>query len=138
MFAMAKDFSLSVVAPDRSVVDERAVSVIAPGVNGYFGVLAGHLPMVAALRAGIVEYLDTKNQRHSIAIGGGFAEVSGERLTILADSAARATEIDIKAEEARLERARRAMRGEDSEMSSSEAVQELEQAMARIRTAARR
>lgn len=135
---MAKDFSLSVVAPDRSVVDERAVSVIAPGVNGYFGVLAGHLPMVAALRAGIVEFLDTKNQRHSIAIGGGFAEVSGERLTILADSAARATEIDIKAEEARLERARRAMRGEDSEMSSSEAVQELEQAMARIRTAARR
>lgn len=135
---MAKDFSFSVVAPDRSVVDERAVSVIAPGVSGYFGVLAGHLPMVAALRAGIVEYLDSKNQRHSIAIGGGFAEVSGERLTILADSAARATEIDIKAEEARLERARRAMRGEDSEMSSSEAVQELEQAMARIRTAARR
>lgn len=135
---MAKDFSLSVVAPDRSVVEDQAVSVVAPGVAGYFGVMSGHLPMVAALRAGIVEYVDVKNQRHHIAVGGGFAEVSGERLTILADSAALATEIDIKAEEGRLERARRALRGEDSEMSSAEATQELDQAMARIRTASRR
>lgn len=135
---MAKDFSLSIVAPDRSVVDDRAVSVVAPGVAGYFGVMSGHLPMVAALRAGIVEYVDSKNQRHHIAVGGGFAEVSGERLTILADSAALATEIDIKAEEARLDRARKALRGEDSEMSSTEATQELDQAMARIRTASRR
>ncbi len=134
---MAKEFSLSIVAPDRSVVEDQAVSVIAPGSEGYFGVMAGHVPMVAALRAGIVEYLDAKNQRNHVAIGGGFAEVSGQRLTILADSAALATEIDVKEEELRLERARKALRGEDSEMTSAEATEEIERAMARIRAAKR-
>lgn len=134
---MSKEFSLSIVAPDRSVVEDQAVSVIAPGSEGYFGVMAGHVPMVAALRAGIVEYLDTKNQRHHVAVGGGFAEVSGQRLTILADSAALATEIDVKEEELRLERARKALRGEDSELNSAEATEEIERAMARIRAAKR-
>jgi F-type H+-transporting ATPase subunit epsilon len=134
---MAKEFSLSIVAPDRSVVEDMALSVIAPGAQGYFGVMSGHLPMVAALRAGIVEYVDTKNQRHHIPVGGGFAEVSGERLTILADSAALTAEIDVKEEESRLERARRALKGEDSEMTSAQATEEIDRAMARIRAAKR-
>lgn len=134
---MAKDFSISIVAPDRSVVEDRAQSVVAPGIEGYFGVMAGHVAMVSALRAGIVEYLDTKGQRHHIAVSGGFAEISGERLTILADSAWRASEIDIKQEEQRLEKARRALRGEDTTMTSQEATLEIERAMARIRTAQR-
>ncbi len=134
---MAKDFSISIVAPDRSVVEDRAQSVVAPGIEGYFGIMAGHLSMVAALRAGIVEYVDAKNQRHHIAVSGGFAEISGERLTILADSASRASEIDIKQEEQRLEKARRALRGEDTTMTSQEATAEIERAMARIRTAQR-
>lgn len=134
---MAKDFELSIVAPDRSVVEDRAQSVVAPGIEGYFGVMAGHLPMVSALRAGIVEYVDGKNQRHHIAVSGGFAEISGSRLTILADSASRASEVDIKQEEQRLEKARKALRGEDSSMSSEAATAEIEKAMARIRAAQR-
>lgn len=134
---MANSFNLSIVAPDRSVVEDQAASVIAPGVQGYFGVMAGHVPMVAALRAGIVEYVDGQNQRNHVAVGGGFAEISGDRLTILADSAALANEIDVKDEEERLEKARRALRGEESEMTSAEATQEIERAMARIRAAKR-
>ncbi len=134
---MAKDFALSIVAPDRSVVEDRAQSVVAPGIEGYFGVMAGHLPMVSALRPGIVEYVDGKGQRHHIAVSGGFAEISGERLTILADSASRASEIDIRQEEERLERARRALRGEDAAMNSQEATAEIERAMAPIRAAQR-
>lgn len=134
---MAKDFELSIVAPDRSVVEDRAQAVVAPGIEGYFGVMAGHLPMVSALRAGIVEYLDAKGQRHHIAVSGGFAEISGSRLTILADSASRASEVDIKQEEQRLEKARKALRGEDSSMSSEAATAEIEKAMARIRAAQR-
>lgn len=134
---MAKDFSISIVAPGRSVVEDRAQAVVAPGIDGYFGIMAGHLAMVSALRAGIVEYVDAKNQRHHIAVSGGFAEISGERLTILADSASRASEIDIKQEEQRLEKARRALRGEDTTMTSQEATAEIDRAMARIRTAQR-
>src|SRR5579871_1584590 len=96
-----REFSLTVVAPDRAVVEESVTSVIAPGVEGYFGVLAGHAPIIAALRPGLVEYLDPIGTRHYIYVGGGFAEVGTNGVTVLADEAARAKDIDIaKAEEA--------------------------------------
>src|SRR5437016_1323797 len=100
---MANDFTLSVVAPDRSVVEEQVVSVVAPGVEGYFGVMAGHEPLIAALKPGIVEYIDNHNQRHFVYTGGGFAEVAGSRVTILADEASSASDIDVSDAEKRLE-----------------------------------
>ena len=132
---MAKELQLSVVAPDRSVVETVAQSVICPGVVGYFGVMVGHEPMVVALRAGIVEYEDLERQRHQVAISGGFAEVSTARVMILADSAIYAQEIDVAKEEEKLDKARKALRGEDSSMTSTEAVAEVEKAMVRIRAA---
>src|SRR3954466_7278729 len=111
---MPADFTLSVVAPDRLVVEDRATSVVAPGTEGYFGVMAGHVPLIAALKPGILEYLDAHNQRHFVYTGGGFAEVTGERVTILADDAAKAGDIDISDAERRLDQARRALRGEES------------------------
>src|SRR5438045_3477800 len=107
-------FKLSVVAPDRSVVEEDVSSVVAPGTEGYFGVLVGHSPLIAALKPGLVEYLDAANARRYVYVGGGFAEVRGDRVTILADEAAPATEIDLSEAEHRLDEARKALRGEDS------------------------
>lgn len=132
---MANTIQLAVVAPDRSVVEEPATSVIAPGLEGYFGVMAGHVPLVAALRPGLVEYQDTNNQRNFVAIGGGFAEVTPERVTILAESAHRATEIDIAEAEEALEMARKALRGEESTMTAEQATLEMERAMTRIKAA---
>jgi F-type H+-transporting ATPase subunit epsilon len=132
---MAREFTLSVVAPDRSVVEASVQSVVAPGVEGYFGVMAGHEPTIAALRPGILEYLDASNQRRYVYTGGGFAEVTGERVTILADDAAPASEIDIAEAERRLEEARKALRGESSEISSQNAVVEMDRAIERIRAA---
>src|SRR5690349_8300689 len=100
---MPHDFTLSVVAPDRSVVEDKAISVVAPGSEGYFGVMAGHVPLIAALKPGVLEYLDSHNQRHFIYTGGGFAEVTGARVTILADEAARAQDIDVSDAEKRLD-----------------------------------
>ena len=132
---MAREFTLSVVAPDRSVVEASVQSVVAPGVEGYFGVMAAHEPTIAALRPGILEYLDASNQRRYVYTGGGFAEVTGERVTILADDAAPASEIDIAEAERRLEEARKALRGESSEISSQNAVVEMDRAIERIRAA---
>ncbi|RYG26180.1 F0F1 ATP synthase subunit epsilon, partial [bacterium] len=53
---MAREFTLSVVGPDAEIVRESVVSLVAPGLDGYFGVLGGHIPLVAALRPGIIEY----------------------------------------------------------------------------------
>ncbi len=132
---MANQIFLSVVAPDKAVVEENVSTIIAPGTEGYFGVMAGHVPIIAALRPGLLEYTDSTTNRHYVYVGGGFAEVQGERVTILADEAERATEIDISKAEARLEEARRALRGEDSGINSADAVLEVERAVSRIKAA---
>ena len=100
---MGKQFLLSVVAPDKLVVEEHTDSMIAPGTEGYFGVWAGHEPIIVALRPGLVEYTDSTTNRHYIYVGGGFAEVEADRVTILADEAERATEVDIARAEQLLE-----------------------------------
>jgi len=132
---MATQFKLSVVAPDRLVVDELVNSIIAPGTEGYFGVWAGHSPIIAALRPGLIEYLDSSTNRHYIYVGGGFAEVQADRVTILADQAERALDVDLTHAELLLEDARKALRGEDSTVTSEDAVLEVERAMSRIKAA---
>ena len=132
---MAKDFEFSVVAPDRSVVEDRATSVVAPGLDGYFGVLAGHEPLIAGLATGLLEYVDNSGRRHKIAIGSGFAEISGSRVTILADDARRAEEIDIADAERRLDEARRTLRGEATAMSQEQATSEVEKAINQLKAA---
>ena len=132
---MAKEFALSVVAPDREVVAENVTSVVAPGTSGYFGVMADHLPLVAALKPGLLEYLDANGARNFVYVGGGFVEVKNNRVTVLADEASSAADIDRARAEADLDTARRALRGEDTAMDSTQAVLEVERAMQRIRAA---
>jgi F-type H+-transporting ATPase subunit epsilon len=132
---MAREFSLSVVAPDKSVVEEQVTAVVAPGQRGYFGIYRGHVPLIAALRPGLVEYTDPQGNRHFVYIGGGFAEVSATRVTVLADEAATAKDIDVSAAEKDIEDARKALRSEDSPMNTEEAVLGVERAVQRLRAA---
>jgi F-type H+-transporting ATPase subunit epsilon len=97
--------------------------------------MAGHEPTIVALATGIVEATDASNQREHIAIGGGFLEVSGESAIILAEDARRAHEIDLAEEQALLESARRALRGEESSMTIEQAQKEIDRAMTRIKAA---
>jgi F-type H+-transporting ATPase subunit epsilon len=130
-------FKLSVVAPDRLVAELDVASLVAPGIAGYFGVWKGHQPMIAALKPGLIEYISTDNQNQYVAIGGGFAEINGESVTILADDAHLATEIDVAKAEGELEEAMKALRGESSTMTTQEATQAVEKAMVRIKAAKR-
>lgn len=132
---MAREFALSVVAPDKAVVEETVTSVVAPGQEGYFGVYRDHIPLIAALKPGLVEYTDTVGSRHFVYVGGGFAEVSPERVTILADEGEMAKDIDLSRAEGDLDDARRALRGDDSPQNSEEAVLEVERAVQRLRAA---
>lgn len=131
----AQDLHLSVVAPDRSVVEEQVISVIAPGVDGYIGVMAGHTPLIASLKPGLLEFLDRDQQRHYVHIGGGFAEINGVHVTILADEAMLAKDIDIANAERLLEEARRQLATGESELSNGEAQQEIERAVNRLKAA---
>ena len=133
---MATEFALSVVAPDREVVSTTSISLIAPGVDGYFGVMAGHVPVVSALRPGILEYLDPSNNRHHVYIGGGFVQVDGSSVTVLADVARYGSDLDIAEEERRLAQAKMELNGDqESSMTQTEAVLEIERATARLKAA---
>ncbi|MBS1715386.1 MAG: ATP synthase F1 subunit epsilon [Armatimonadetes bacterium] len=130
---MAKLFKLSVVAPDRTVFEDDVSSMIVPGISGYLGVWAEHEPAIIALRSGVVEFVDKDDQREHVAITGGFLEVSANHAIVLADDARLAKDIDLAEEQKNLEEARKALRGEPSEVLQEQAQHELDRAMARLK-----
>lgn len=130
-------FTLSVVAPDRTVFEGQVKSIVLPGSMGYFGVQSNHEPLIAALRVGIIEFTDINEQRSYVTVSGGFAEVSDNKVTVLAEDARHAAEIDVAGAEVELEEARKALRGEQSTMTTEEATQAVERAMLRIKVAKR-
>jgi F-type H+-transporting ATPase subunit epsilon len=92
---------LQIVTPDRRIVQEQVDEVEVPGSEGYFGVLPGHTPMLAALAVGELWYRKGQ-EKFFLSIAFGFAEVLPDRVTILARIAERAEEISVeRAEEAR-------------------------------------
>jgi len=131
---MAREFTLSVVSPDQSVVEQLVTSVVAPGTEGYFGIQAGHISLVADLKPGLLEY-KANNQTGYIYIGGGFAEVRPDKMTVLADEASLAEELSVEKAEQMLERARKELRSDTGTMTQSDAVQEVERAIQRLRAA---
>jgi F-type H+-transporting ATPase subunit epsilon len=103
---MADTFKFEIVDPTKSVLSEDAELVIIPGGDGDFGVLPGHAPMLSTLRPGVVEIRerDLKIQLR-IFVAGGFAEVTPERCTVLAETAVPVAEIDRDAAEGLLKEA---------------------------------
>lgn len=81
-----RTFMLDIVTPEQPVLSEEVVSVVAPGALGYLGVLAGHAPLMAELRAGQVRARKADGTPILLSISGGFLEVSHNRMVILADS----------------------------------------------------
>lgn len=100
---------LEVVTPERLVVSEEVQEVIAPGELGQFGVLPGHHPFLAALTAGELLYRSEGGER-VLAIGGGFAEVLPDRVTVLVDWAAFPEEVDLEEARRKREEAEAALR----------------------------
>jgi F-type H+-transporting ATPase subunit epsilon len=92
---MAENITLEIVTPEKSVVNEEARIVMAPGTLGEFGVLSGHTPFMTSLKLGTVRYVDKNGKERFVFLSGGFAEALSDRVTILADSAERRKEIDL-------------------------------------------
>lgn len=111
---MADRLTLEIATPMRLVVSETVDEVVAPGIEGYFGVLPGHAPFLTTLGVGIVTYRIGRDEQQ-LAVAGGFAEVRNDKVIILADTAERPEEIDrARAERAR-ERAERRLSGRTQE-----------------------
>ncbi len=98
---MAEEYiQLDVVTPEKAVLSRKAIQVIAPGSQGEFGVLIGHTPFLTTLKPGQI-IVETEDRDIYLAVGGGFAEVIGNRVIILAETADLADDIitdEVKAE----------------------------------------
>jgi len=132
---------LELATPSRQLVSTEVDEVVAPGVEGYFGVLAGHAPFITTLRAGEVMYR-TGRESHYLFVAGGFAEVSNDRVIILAEVAERPEEIDVERAERARQRAEqraagRAQPGDPPDIDYPRALDALARAVARILVAGR-
>jgi len=127
---------LELATPTRQLVSEEVDEVVAPGSEGYFGVLPGHAAFLATLGSGEVVYRRGRDEVH-LAVHGGFAEVTSERVIILAETAERPDEIDrTRAERAR-QRAEQRMTGRDpdgaeGEIDYDDAVAAYQRALTRL------
>jgi len=105
-------FTFRLVTPQRLLLEAEVTSLQVPGSEGYLGVLAHHAPLITALRPGRLDVRDAKGAMQSYAVSGGFLEVSGNRATVLADTAERKDEIDVARAEACVKRAEERLRAE--------------------------
>jgi len=112
---MAENIKLEVVTPEKYVVSEDAQIVMAPGSLGEFGVLRGHTPFLTSLKIGRLHFKDTSGQERELFVSGGFAEALPDRVTVLAESAERRSEIDLERARAALERAQKRLAEEKAE-----------------------
>jgi F-type H+-transporting ATPase subunit epsilon len=103
---MAATYNLQIVTPEREIFNASVESIRLPGMDGSFGVLRNHAPIVAALDAGIVYMIDGEIRHQSLVIGGGFFQMANNKAILLADSAQFTHEIDTEVAQAEERQAR--------------------------------
>ena len=134
--ALPTSIELQIVTPEKMLVREQVDEVEIPGTDGYFGVLPGHTPMLASLAVGELWYRKGQEKTY-LSIAYGFCEVLPERVTILAQLAERAEEIDVaRAEEAR-KRAEARLIASKGEVDYERARSALVKSLARLQVSSR-
>jgi F-type H+-transporting ATPase subunit epsilon len=129
--ALPKHLRLEFVTPERAIVHEEVDEVEIPGEEGYFGVLPGHAPLLASLRTGVLWYRKGSDKTYAF-VDGGFAEVLPDRVSILAQVAERAEDIDVQRAEAAKRRAEERLARPVSEIDYERARLALLKAMSRL------
>jgi F-type H+-transporting ATPase subunit epsilon len=127
---MAEIIQLEIVTPERLVVNEAVEYIEIPGKTGYLGVLPGHAPLISELAAGELSYRNG-NQTKRVAVAWGFAEVLPEKVTILAETAEKAEDIDTARAEAARKKAEAELQKAGPE-GNEEAQAALQRATARL------
>lgn len=123
------------VSPERLVLSEDVDMVVVPGGEGDFGVLKGHAPVVSTLRFGTIDVHDGGAVKDRIFVAGGFAEVTADGVTVLAEEAARLTEIDKGAVSGEIEALRAKLAAATSDDERTPLAAKLEVATAKLAAA---
>jgi F-type H+-transporting ATPase subunit epsilon len=128
---MAEVFQLEIVTPEKKVVATAAEEVQIPGKNGYLGILPGHAPLITELSVGEITYRENSTEQ-KLAVAWGFAEVLPNKVTILAETAERPSEIDVARAQKAKERAEQRLTSGDPTVDVERALGALHRAEARI------
>jgi F-type H+-transporting ATPase subunit epsilon len=128
---------LEIITAERQVYSDEVDAVVAPGIEGQLGILPHHAPLMTVLQPG--ELLIRKGGEEAfLAVTGGFMEVLGNKVTVLADAAERSEEIDEQRAQQAVERAQERIRNRDSDQQLEEALRSLRRAQVRVGIARRR
>jgi F-type H+-transporting ATPase subunit epsilon len=133
---MADTFQLEIVTPEKMVVRDVAEEIQIPGKEGYLGILPGHAPLISELAVGEITYRNG-NRSHRLAVAWGFAEVLPDKVTILAETAERAGEIDAARAQAAKQRAEANLAKSATEEDFERAAGDLQRAETRLDVAQR-
>jgi F-type H+-transporting ATPase subunit epsilon len=133
---MADTFQLEIVTPEKKVVATAAEEVQIPGKNGYLGILPGHAPLITELAVGEVTFRENATEQH-LAVAWGFAEVLPDKVTILAETAERPSEIDVQRAREAKQRAEQRLASGDTNVDVERALDALHRAEARLEVAAK-
>ena len=134
---MAGTIQFDLVTPERLIVSEAVDEVMAPGSEGEFGVLPGHCPFLSTLRSGELKYRMGDQWRH-VSVSWGYAEVGPGRITVLAELAERAEEIDLARAEAAAKAAEQELAGTARQEEMAAARRSLEKALTRLKVGRKR
>jgi len=131
-----KTLQLDIVTPERLVFSGAVNSIMAPGTEGYFQILPGHTIFISTLQIGEIQ-VKRDNTLDYYATSGGFVEVHADRITVLAETAERANEIDTQRAQAAKERAEKRLKSADKTVDVDRARLSLFRALNRIRVSVR-
>ncbi len=131
------NLQLDIVTAERLMYSEEVQSVVAPGTAGELGILPSHAPLLTSLAPGELRVTRDGDQT-AIVVSGGFLEVIGGHVTVLADTAEQADDIDVERAEAALKRAEEGVASADTQMDLARAVAAMHRSRARIAVAGRR
>jgi F-type H+-transporting ATPase subunit epsilon len=131
---MADTFQLEIVTPEKKVVDTAAEEAQIPGKNGYLGVLPGHAPLITELAVGAITFRAGATEQR-LAVAWGFAEVLPDKVTILAESAERPSEINVERARKAKERAEQLLTSGDPNVDVERALDALHRAETRLEVA---
>jgi len=123
---------LVIVTPERQILKETVAELSMPGADGYLGVLPGHAPLITELGVGELTYRTTGGQAGLLAVIRGFAEVLPDRVSVLAETAEFAGDIDLARAEAALKRAQQRMAQGGENIDWDRATLALARALVRI------
>ncbi|KXS38218.1 MAG: F-type H+-transporting ATPase subunit epsilon [Halomonadaceae bacterium T82-2] len=131
---MAKSFHCEIVSAEQSIFSGEVNQLVAAGMMGDLGIMAGHTPLLTELKPGPLRVLGESGDEQVYYVNGGFLEVQPDLVSVLADSAVRARDLDeAEAESARKE-AQRELNEQKSDLDYSRAAAELAEAVAKLRT----